>query len=277
VAIGLAIAVAAHASMSFPASHPLGLLLIPGAVLLGIGARLNGACMIGTIARLGSGQWSFALTPLGFFLGQAVLLPVAPMPRMRSPGNLPNLFIAPLMLVPALLFITWRMTGFVRAARRRRLSSHLWSTHGATAVIGLCFVALMLAVGPWAYTEILADLAAGRMTSEALRASLIVPLVLGAVLAGATAGTFRSELPNLRSAGRRLAGGCLIGAGSLIVPGGNDRLLLVGIPLAQPYAWGAVAIMTITIAVIPLCGTLARPGVRAGAPGSSGSSTPVGR
>lgn len=252
MAIGLSIAVGVGVSMSFPPGHPLDLMVVPGAVLLGIGARINGACMFGTVARLGSGQWSFALTPLGFLIGQILFLRAStPIGRTLSPGASPMLFATALVLIPAALFALWRIAGLVQAARQRRLSSHLWSAHGATAVIGLCFVVLMLAVGPWAYTEALTDLAAGRMASEALRAGLVVALVAGSIFAGAAGGALRSESPTMRSAGRCLTGGALMGMGSLVVPGGNDSLLLVGMPFLQPYAWAAVALMTATIAVIP--------------------------
>ena len=47
---------------------------VAGGVLLGIGAVVNGACTTGTIARIGSGEYIFGLTILGFFLG-CVLAP----------------------------------------------------------------------------------------------------------------------------------------------------------------------------------------------------------
>ena len=36
--------------------------------------------------------------------------------------------------------------------------------------------------------------------------------------------------------------------GSLLIPGGNDGLILVGMPLLWPYAWAAFATMCLTIA-----------------------------
>ena len=43
-----------------------------------------------------------------------------------------------------------------------------------------------------------------------------------------------------------------MGWGSLLIPGGNDGLILVGMPLAWPYAWLAFATMCVTIATAQL-------------------------
>ena len=40
-----------------------------------------------------------------------------------------------------------------------------------------------------------------------------------------------------------------MGWGSLLIPGGNDGLILVGMPLLWPYAWVAFATMCVTIGV----------------------------
>ncbi len=39
-----------------------------------------------------------------------------------------------------------------------------------------------------------------------------------------------------------------MGWGSLLIPGSNDGLILIGIPLLYPYAWLAFATMCLTIA-----------------------------
>ena len=38
-----------------------------------------------------------------------------------------------------------------------------------------------------------------------------------------------------------------MGVGSLLIPGGNDGLILVGMPLLWPYAW--VAFLTMCVAI----------------------------
>jgi toxin CptA len=46
---------------------------------------------------------------------------------------------------------------------------------------------------------------------------------------------------------RCFAGGAVMGWGSLLIPGSNDGLILVGMPLLWPYAWLAFASMCATI------------------------------
>jgi toxin CptA len=77
-------------------------------------------------------------------------------------------------------------------------------------------------------------------------------LLLGAALSGWTAGLFRNTRLSLSQLLRCLVGGVLMGWGSLLLPGGNDGLILVGMPLGWPYAWLAVAIMCLTIALAQL-------------------------
>ena len=41
----------------------------------------------------------------------------------------------------------------------------------------------------------------------------------------------------------------MMGWGSLLIPGSNDGLILIGIPLLRPYAWLAFASMFAAIAI----------------------------
>ena len=81
-----------------PSGYPVTGTLAFGAVLLGLGAFTNRACLFGTVARLGSGEWAYAATPLGYFLGclaGVYFLPAAyPAAFQQSP---------PLLLVPSAL------------------------------------------------------------------------------------------------------------------------------------------------------------------------------
>ena len=53
--------------------------------------------------------------------------------------------------------------------------------------------------------------------------------------------------------------GLLMGWGSALIPGGNDGLVLVGMPLGWPYAWLAFGTMVLSIAAaLRLQGALAR-------------------
>jgi Sulphur transport len=122
-------------------------------------------------------------------------------------------------------------------------------------VIGIAFFFMLLLVGSWAYTDVLAELARSMMAASLLaRGMLLAFLLLGAVLGGWSAGLLRSTRISARGLLACFAGGMLMGWGSLLIPGGNDGLILVGMPLLWPYAWLAFATMCISIA----CATLAQ-------------------
>jgi toxin CptA len=224
---------------------------LAGGVMLGLGALLNRACVFGAIARFGSGEWAYLLTPVGFFLGCATVAPfageLAPAPRPAVSA----LFALPLWAgAPFALFLAWRLFEVARSARRGEFTAHIWSPRQATALIGLAFVAMMLTVGAWAYTELLADLARRGMASNMLpRALLFLALLGGAIAGGWTAGRLNPVWPGPSALARCLLGGWLMGVGSLLIPGGNDGLILVGLPLLQPHAYAAILGMALAIAV----------------------------
>jgi toxin CptA len=235
---------------------------VVGGALLGLGAYVNGACVFGAIARFGSGEWAYLLTPLGFYLGCVTVGPVfaAAAPRKLAQTS-PVLAAAAWLVVPFVAFALWRAVRGWRAASHgaaarwhERVAARVWSPHTATTVIGVTFVVMLLLVGGWAYTDVLAELARGMAASVGARSVLAIALLAGAALGGWTAGRFANRPIAATQLARCLAGGVLMGWGSLLLPGGNDGLILVGMPLAWPYAWLAIATMCATIAVAQLAG-----------------------
>ncbi len=233
---------------ALPAPFALSGWTVLGAALLGLGAWVNQACVFGAIARLGNGEWAYLATPLGFYLGclSAGPLFAAPAPRALPPGS--ALWHAPAALGLGLAAIAlWR----VGLAWRRDGARGLpwWTPHGATVSIGLAFLALLLLEGAWAYTDALAELARGMVAHRAGRLVLFACLLGGAVLGGWRAGLWRARPPHAAAVARCLAGGLLMGWGSLLIPGGNDGLILLGLPLLWPYAWVGFATMCAVIAL----------------------------
>lgn len=235
-----------------PAGYALTQWTVLGAALLGLGAFVNRACVFGAIARLGSGEWAYVATPLGFYVGclSVAALFSPPAPHALQTGSV--VLAAPgwvAWFVAA--FVVWRIARPLIETRRRPLreglATRLWAPRAATAVIGVTFLAMLLLVGAWAYTDVLAELARGMMRSLLARALLLLCLLLGAVLGGWTAGRFRHTPVGSTALFRCLAGGVLMGWGSLLIPGGNDGLILVGMPLLWPYAWAAFATMCASI------------------------------
>jgi toxin CptA len=221
---------------------------LAGGMIMGLGAYVAGACVFGAVARIGNGEPSYFLVPLGFFIGclAALRLGMARLPEVvdrHSPVLMQSsLFAAPLVAVAA-----WRLWHTIAAARRGQFAQYVWSPHVATGVIGVTFVILLLVAGAWNYTDYLAE-AARHMGGRGLdRGLLLLALFAGALAGGWTAGRIKPAKPTLAALGRCLAGGFMLGFGGSLVPGANDGLILLGLPLLYPHAWVAFAGMLVTI------------------------------
>jgi len=198
-----------------------------GGVLLGLGAYVNGACVFGAIARFGSGEWAYAVTPIGFYLGCLSVVPLfgAPMPHELaepSPVFQSSAWVAVVVVAVALWRVGRSWVGNGKSASSRRHegpAARIWSPHAATTVIGIAFIVMLVLVGGWAYTDVLAELARGMAASVGTRTLLAACLLVGAVLGGWTAGLFRSTPPSPSQLLRCLVGGMLMGWGSLLLPG----------------------------------------------------------
>jgi len=254
VAGGLLVAQAMHLLPKMPPGYAVSLWTIVGGTLLGLGAFVNGACVFGAIARFGSGEWAYLVTPVGFYVG-CVSVPVlfGPSAAQTLTHGSPVLQAPVWLAMLFLVFVAWRvgrpLVAGARAGRlRATVASNVWSPHAATTVIGVTFLVMLLLVGSWAYTDVLVELAHGMAGSVGARCLLLLALLLGAVLGGWTAGRFHSTRISGGQLLRCFAGGVLMGWGSLLIPGGNDGLILVGMPLAWPYAWLAFVVMCGTVA-----------------------------
>jgi len=246
---------------------------LAGAVLLGLGAFVNRACVFGAVARFGNGEWAYALTPAGFYLG---CLAAPALFGAAAPPRLPQgSFVA--SAPPALAWgvaaaFAWRLAAAARAngtgGLKALLRERLWSPHAATSVIGVAFLAMLLLVGAWAYTDALADLARGMARGLGARLLLAACLLAGAVAGGRSAGRPRPAAGAAGSPARCLAGGALMGAGSLLIPGSNDGLILLGMPMLWPHAWAAFGAMCASIAAAQWAQARLAGRRRAAAPGT---------
>ena len=105
----------------------------------------------------------------------------------------------------------------------------------------------LLLLGPWPFTNQLLEVTRDGM-GDLVRLAITVAFVLGAIAGGVTAGDSGRFYPDLTGLGRRLAGGTLMGTGAALIPGGNDRLVLVDLPLLHVH--GILAYSAMAAAII---------------------------
>jgi len=227
--------------MAVPQWEPVGWLCF-GAALFGAGATMNGGCAFGSIARLGEGRLEFLLTGAGAYLSFRILDALgqgrATFPEKSPvPENAVLIVAVGLPLLIALRFLLWRRPiGIVM-----QLSILM-------AVIGIIGAFVGTLHQPWPWMLALRYIG----TSDWLTGLGLVGLVSGSIATGVVRGRFRLARPKLGAVFDRFVGGMLMGAGSALVPGGNDSLILQGIPSGSPLAFLAYGILLTTIGVLLL-------------------------
>ena len=233
-----------------------------GGLVFGVGAVFNNGCAFSTLTRLGDGRLSMLLTLGGFALGVAahnLLVPPALMPVARpAEAFLGQAGFGPTLLLAALalwgVWEAWRLwrtrpIGFgLRAlvlADRYRLST-------AALVLGLSNALLYALHGNWVYTATLSR-EIGRATGQGGQPDpflwlLFLGLVAGMAVSSWQRRRFRVDWRPSPGWIGNAAGGALMGFGAALVPGGNDALILHGIPTLSPHALPAYAAMLVGIA-----------------------------
>src|SRR5262249_48805679 len=202
---GLLIAQSLNVLGKMPRGYAITYVTVLGGALLGFGAYVNKACVFGAIARLGSGEWAYAVTPIGFYIGCVTFAQVPSFPAQQklaygSPVLQAAPWVAILFAALMLVRLGWGLSTLPTSAQPgslwqrlgRALATRVWAPHAATTVIGITFFIMLLAVGAWAYTDVLTELARGMADNLVARTLLLVALFGGAMLGGYTAGRFHS-------------------------------------------------------------------------------------
>jgi hypothetical protein len=245
LALGLVTIAAGYRFQASPL-YPTGLAVLLGGVLLGLGAWINDACVFGSIARIGKRDLNYLLTPPGYFLGSLAHARLAGPDLVSAPMS-PSAGSASIFL---LLLFAGSLSISVRqllAARRSGAPLRLiWDYRHATIAIGIAFVVLSVLAGPWTYTEVLSKTAHGHGL-PALGQTLLLAALLGGAMLGGRATAVTTPLEPRRALSC-VSGGALMGFGASLVPGGNDNLVLAGLPWLQPHAWLAIGAMVLAIA-----------------------------
>lgn len=201
----------------------LGWSSVAGGVVVALGVALNGKCAMGTLASLGRGRLDRIGTVAGFALGAVLAASAGLRPAAGAGQGLAMSGWALGLGALVVAFAAWL------AARDAKSFSPLW-----LAAIGLLNAALLGLMADWSYTGGLTELAMGNPVDLEAAALFLACLVVGSAIAARLAGTLRIRAMGLGDWLRSGLGGAVMGAGSMLVPGGNDAMLLIGVPLLLP-------------------------------------------
>jgi hypothetical protein len=234
-----------------------------GGLLFGIGAGLNGACAYATMARMLDGEVGMLLTVIGFALGVLIFVALVDAGMLArpvaAPSHLQNIMhIAPYFGVLLLAFALYEI---VRIWRTRPEGSSLrdlvlapaYRLSTAALLMGLASAVIFLLFGSPGYTTTFQQVVEAHVGTRPMPAYGRW-IVLGAVVFGMFAstlqrGSFRIDWRPRWAWLRNIFGGILMGLGCALLPGGNDALVLYGIPSLSPHALPAYGALLLGIFV----------------------------
>ena len=216
---------------------PLGY-LVPAAMLFGLGTYLNGACVFGSVGHFGNGEIEFGFAFLGIFAVVYVesLFDLAP----DQPSASASLPTGPALLALALLVVL-----ALRFGASFRSESNFMRLTLAMGTIGIVFTILAVFAPGFSITASI-----GSMVSIPVAGAVISVCMFGGSLVSARLMTQRFSLkwPTIKTIVRRTLAGILMGLGALLIPGGNDVLLMVGFPMGAWQAGLAYVLFVATLA-----------------------------
>lgn len=227
---------------------PLGY-LVPAAMLFGIGSYVNGACVLGSVGHFGNGQIDFGFA----FLGIAAAFYIESLFGLfpDQPPISASLPLGSVLLAVALLAIL-----ALRLVVSLRSESNFQQLTLLMGVIGSTFT-------------VLAVLAPGFSITASVGTIVSIPIAGAMISLCMFAGSFVSarirmhrvmlEWPTISNILRRTLGGILMGLGAILIPGGNDTILLIGFPMgAWQAALAYVLLVASLAALIAKFGSVAR-------------------
>lgn len=226
--------------------------LIGGAVF-GLGAVINGGCSFGAMAALTRGS-------LRMFLVLPAMIAGADLVRSLSPGVMPvadgsSLLTrtgAPVFLILGVSILLLLLLMLLLKSQFRPPRPGIWPPAVALLLIGVMNALMLPLVPDWSFSPMLVDAARGDFARAPLRLILFAAFLCGGLFAAWHDGRLRWRRPQVLGLVRSGVGGLAMGAGAVMVPGGNDALLLQGIPALSPHALPAYLAMLGTVVALVL-------------------------
>ena len=239
---------------------------IIGAGTAGMGAYRAARAHTGNLLVIEGGQYgttcarvgcmpSKLLIAVGIFLGAVAAVRFG----IRSDATIPSILSKPGWLGWAALAAFGAIALPVvqhmrRAGRPPRLRL---TTVVSFAVLGICGGILHGTAGEWTYTSLLAASSQPAVDPELPQShtvALVCTLALfaGGISAAVRLRRFALARPRAWPCAAKLAGGATMSFAATMIPGGNDMLLLSGLPSLNSNAWAAYVAMMATLSLVLL-------------------------
>lgn len=247
-------------------SHAITLEAVVGGFVFGVGAALNNGCAFSTLGHLANGNLWMLTTIFGFCAGVAGLSTIVPVIE-HGQALTPLLYTIPRPFVYAFLsglwlFICWEVcrlwkTGAKGCDWRQLFLSRYYRLSTAALVLGFSGGVLYALHETWTYTNAL------RQKIQSLWMPVEIPeftslllffaLFGGMLLSAVQRGSWRLQWRPTQKWPRHIVGGALMGAGAMLIPGGNDTLVLKSLPGLSPHALPAMIALCLGISItLPL-------------------------
>jgi len=235
-----------------------------GGLVFGVGAAINGACAFSTLARLADGDGRMLVAGAGLGLGALCFIMLVDWRLIDRPAPTPalvgsllewSLVMAAAVLVPWGVYETARLwrTRPAGLALRALVLAPQYRLSSAALLIGGAGAAILLIYGSSSYTVTLQQLVEGLRGKGGFPAIerwlLLLAILAGMLLSTVQRGSFRLDWRPRPAWLRHAGGGLLMGMGVGLTPGGNDALVLYGIPSLSPHALPAFFAMVVGIAL----------------------------
>ena len=247
-------------------NYSLNLQPLLGGLILGIGAVLNGGCALHTLIRLGRGDLGMLISLAGISASVFVLKSIQITIPTISTTHITSSFSMNTQhkLILSITALVWMavelfrlLQNFKHSKWRIRILAECYQLSTASAILGVCNGVLFTLVGIWTYTHTLltsVTTLTSPQSSHANTASLMLWGLTLTLIAGIAVSSFIKGKLSMQFKPQRkwigyFIGGMLMGLGALLIPGGNDVLLLSAIPSGSPHAIPAYLCMLIGIGI----------------------------
>lgn len=236
-----------HVSLS--GTHVQISMAMSGGFVLGLGAYINRGCVFGTFVQLVGGNLTYLATLLGMSAGvvitHALLNDIVPEITRTSvvtkPGLVGLVWLFATGLFALAMLVQFRRPDTTKKAGVTRLHFRHRQAIFVMLVLGIGGGLLFATISGWDFASVLTNATLNVLDSVnpgpgALPILCTLAMVAGGIYAAVSGGSFSIQPPRLLPFIGCLAGGALMGSAAFVIPGGNDGMLLNGIPSLAPHA-----------------------------------------